>query len=89
MSFIGLSAFRLCKTIPGYAVMRGAQECLPLLNSEAIGNIYGPEELVFGAPANRKDELGRHCYRIDEVRLYSRPVISCADVGVGRVIYLG
>ncbi len=50
---------------------RGA-ECLPLLNSEAIGNIYGPEELVFGAPANRKDELGRHCYRIDEVRLYSR-----------------
>lgn len=52
--------------------MRGAQECLPLLNSEAIGNIYGPEELVFGAPANRKDELGRHCYRIDEVRLYSR-----------------
>ncbi len=50
---------------------RGAEGLL-LLNGEAIGNIYGPEALVFGAPTSRKDELGRHCYRIDEVRLYSR-----------------
>lgn len=51
--------------------VRGAK-CLSLLNSEAVGNIYTPEEMVFGAPVSRKDELIKLCYRIDEVRLYSR-----------------
>ena len=47
-------------------------ECLSLLNSEAIGTIYRPEELVFGAPVSRKGELKEVFYRIDEVRLYRR-----------------
>lgn len=45
--------------------------CLPLLNREALGTIYGPEEMVFDAPLSRKAELKDVCYRIDEVRLYS------------------
>ena len=45
--------------------------CLPLLNREALGILYGPEELVFDAPLSRKAELKECCYRIDEVRLYS------------------
>ncbi len=45
--------------------------CLPLLNREAMGIIYGLEELVFDAPLSRKAGLKECCYRIDEVRLYT------------------
>lgn len=50
---------------------RGRQ-CSGLLNSAAVGAIYGAEEFVFDAPVSRKEELQRFCCRIDEVRLYSR-----------------
>lgn len=45
--------------------------CRSLLNYPAIGNIYGPEELIFQAPLSRKNELMKLCYRINEVRLYT------------------
>lgn len=45
--------------------------CRKLLNN-AVGEIYGPEELIFDAPLPRKNELSEICYRINEVRLYSR-----------------
>jgi len=48
------------------------KQCNELLNHAAIGAIYGPEELVFDAPASRKKGLQGLCYRINEVRLYSR-----------------
>lgn len=48
----------------------GAQ-CKEILNENKLGDIYGPEELVFDAPLERKEELSRNCCRIDEVRLYS------------------
>lgn len=47
------------------------KKCFSLLNNDALGNVYGPEELVFDAPIERKDELKELCYRIDEVRLYN------------------
>ncbi|WP_411675724.1 hypothetical protein, partial [Caproicibacter sp.] len=47
------------------------KSCLELLNSAEIGKIYGPEELVFDASLERKEELQKKCYRIDEVRLYA------------------
>ena len=42
------------------------------LNKENVGNIYGVEEMIFEAPTQRRDELLKYCYRIDEVRLYSK-----------------
>ncbi|MEG1559255.1 MAG: GNAT family N-acetyltransferase [Clostridia bacterium] len=47
------------------------KKCMPLLNKAELGEIYGPEELIFDAPFNRKEELTKQCYRIDEVRLYT------------------
>ena len=48
---------------------RGKQ-CRRLLSAPALGEIYGPEELVFDAPLSRRAELEPLCSRIDEVRLY-------------------
>jgi ribosomal protein S18 acetylase RimI-like enzyme len=47
------------------------KSCLEMLSSSAMGDIYGSEELVFDAPLERKEELEKKCYRIDEVRLYT------------------
>lgn len=44
---------------------------LALLNQEAIGKMYGLEELIFCVPVERKEEMRDRCYRMDEVRLYS------------------
>lgn len=43
MSFIGLSAFRLCKTIPGYAVMRGAQSACRCSTAKLLVTSTGPK----------------------------------------------
>ena len=45
-------------------------KCATLLN-DRLGDIYGPEELIFDAAVSQKDELKDLCYRMDEVRLYS------------------
>ncbi|MGI6192922.1 MAG: GNAT family N-acetyltransferase [Christensenellales bacterium] len=46
------------------------RRCAELLN-EKLGDIYGPEQLIFDAPVSRREELKDFCYRMDEVRLYS------------------
>ena len=51
-------------------------DCYDLLDKEKIGEIYGAEEVVFQAAVARKEELSRKCYRIDEVRLYSKKIES-------------
>lgn len=51
-------------------------DCYELLNKERIGAIYGAEELVFQAELCRKNELMPICYRIDEVRLYSKKLCN-------------
>lgn len=48
------------------------KQCRRFLNAPALGRIYGPEELVFDAPVERRAELEPLCSRIDEVRLYRR-----------------
>lgn len=47
-------------------------DCYKLPGKSKIGDIYGAEELVFQAALSRKGELSKICYRIDEVRLYSK-----------------
>lgn len=47
------------------------KNCRVLLDGDKVGKIYGPEELVFDAAIERKEELKTLCHRIDEVRLYS------------------
>lgn len=42
------------------------------LKEEAVGEIYGVEEMIFEAPASRKEELAPHCNRMIEVRLYAK-----------------
>lgn len=46
------------------------KKCTSLLNDK-LGDIYGPEKLIFDAEVSRRDELKDICYRMDEVRLYS------------------
>lgn len=41
------------------------------LNKEAVGEIYGVDELIFKATTDRRQELASYCYRIEEVRLYA------------------
>jgi len=48
------------------------KKCNELVDHTAIGEIYGPEQLIFDAPVSRREELNGLCYRINEVRLYSR-----------------
>ena len=50
--------------------VRGAQ-CRKLLNLAAVGEIFGPEELILDVPLSRREEVKERCARIDEVRLYS------------------
>ncbi len=45
--------------------------CAGVLDAKALGEIYGPEELVFDAPLSRRAELAERCCRMDEVRLYT------------------
>lgn len=40
------------------------------LNKSNVGEIYGVEEMVFEAPASRKNEVSEHCSKIIEVRLF-------------------
>lgn len=51
-------------------------DCYELLDKSKIGEIYGAEEVVFQAAPSRKEELSKKCYRIDEVRLYSKKLGS-------------
>ncbi len=46
------------------------RNCSELLNDK-LHSIYGPEELIFDAHVEQKEELKELCYRMDEVRLYS------------------
>lgn len=48
--------------------------CNALLDQEKIGHIYGAEEVIFQAAPARKAELSPLCYRIDEVRLYTKKI---------------
>ncbi len=50
-------------------------KCYELLDKTKTGDIYGAEELVFQAALQRKDELKTICYRIDEVRLYTKSLV--------------
>lgn len=47
------------------------KKCREVLDARALGEIFGPEELVFDAPLARRQELRGICSRMDEVRLYS------------------
>lgn len=47
-------------------------DCYDLLDKGKTGEIYGVEEVVFQAALSRKEALSKKCYRIDEVRLYSK-----------------
>lgn len=51
-----------------------------LLDQGKIGSIYGAEELVFQAAPQRKDELKAICYRMDEVRLYTKMLIGRGEI---------
>lgn len=46
------------------------RKCAELLNDK-LGDIYGPEELIFDAAVSQKELFKNFCYRMDEVRLYS------------------
>lgn len=70
-SFYQANGFKLEESQTWIRCYASGKKCWKLLNENEIGDIYGPEELIFDAPLERKEELKEICYRIDEVRLYS------------------
>lgn len=71
-SFYNKIGFALDKSQTWIRCYAQGEKCKELLNQSFVDGIYGPEELIFDASQSRKEELEKICYRINEVRLYSR-----------------